>query len=363
MYQVPTFPVGSTQKDFAFSWIRVSQEICEKPLHGNPSQFLRKTVNQVPWCHTTSWAQGARPCPASLQPQPRLAQTQCPHTTAWIHSSTQEAQTRPKPFVMTAVAKIMSDEKTSGEQLQSQEGKSRLGDRESPVWSWAWSRQAWTGILSATVGQSAHGTINNTRESFGSHRAIYLTTLFQLVEQVELLLKGTSVPLLGASSPAPGLGLLGRWQLCSLLGWEQHGLGTVWGLGAMWSQLQCLSTQESIGAGTAEAQLAWAPAKDSLQALAECGRPQAPRASTSLVTHPQTKDEELTTVTVKVKEQNLPWHPAGCIKQGKLKPIYHSIHLKWVFEKFEIEWQDFWFAFSTQACISQAALLIKPHWS
>lgn len=40
---------------------------------------------------------------------------------------------------------------------------------------------------------------------------LFILLLFQLVEQVELLLKGTSVPPLGPSSPAPGAGLAGAF--------------------------------------------------------------------------------------------------------------------------------------------------------
>lgn len=233
MYRVPAFAIGGTQKG-SFSWIRVSQEICEKPFHGNPSQSLRKSVNQAPWCHATSWGQGARPCPASPQPRPRLAETQYPRAAAWIHSSAQEAQTRPTPFVLTATAEMMSDGKKS-ERLQAQERRAPGGAGGSPAQSWAWSRRGWTGILSATTGQSARSAINNCRESFGSHRAIYFTALFQLLEQVELLLKGTSVPLPGPSSPAPRAGLAGaflqgRRRLCSLpwLGREPCG-AAFWG--------------------------------------------------------------------------------------------------------------------------------------
>lgn len=81
-----------------------------------------------------------------------------------------------------------------------------------------WPQWGWRGLLSA-VRQGAHSAINNCPEPFGSHRAIYFPALFQLVEQVELFLKGTSVPpspgpsspvqraeaLPGESSAAPGL--------------------------------------------------------------------------------------------------------------------------------------------------------------
>lgn len=73
------------------------------------------------------------------------------------------------------------------------------------------SQQGRTGILTANTGQSACNAVNNSWEPFGSHRAIYLTSLFQLVEQVGLLLKGTFVPLLGPSSPAPRAGRAGAF--------------------------------------------------------------------------------------------------------------------------------------------------------
>lgn len=156
------------------------------------------------------------------------------------------------------------------------------------------------------MGQSAHSTINNTRESFGSHRAIYLTTLFQLVEQVELLLKGTSVPLLGASFPAPRAGLAG--EMMALL---PAGFGTAWAGNSAESGDSVVSAALFEHAGRHQNRYSRTTTclgicKDSFQALAKCGCPQAPTAGTSPVTHPQTKDEEITAVTEKAKEQNLP---------------------------------------------------------
>jgi len=124
------------------------------------------------------------------------------------------------------------------------------------------------------VGQSARSAINNSQESFGSHRAIYFTTLFQLVEQVQLLLKGTSIPPHRPSSLAPGAGLAGDFarEMTALLpgmggsgiAWAGNSVETCFGDDTL--SAQRLSMQQGTRAGTAEPQLARPPAKNFLQA-------------------------------------------------------------------------------------------------
>lgn len=179
----------------------------EKPLHSNPLQFLWTSANQAPWCHTTSWGQ-------------RITHTQHHPSQGWQEPSA-PAQRRefirlPRRYKLDQSHLSWQPQPKQGVMERSQESSSKPGqesprEQEEPSAELGSSQQGWTGILPANTGQSACNAINNSWEAFGSHRAIYVTTLFQLVEQVELLLKGTFVLLLGPSSPAPRAGLAGAF--------------------------------------------------------------------------------------------------------------------------------------------------------
>lgn len=93
----------------------------------------------------------------------------------------------------------------------------------SPAQRWARSRRGWTGILSASTGQSAHSTINNCWESLGSHRTIYFIT-FPACWARWIATQRHLCPSAGTFLPCTKSELLrGRWWLCSL-----PRLGTVW---------------------------------------------------------------------------------------------------------------------------------------